>query len=182
MHWKRNALAHVAPKQWPAVVAMLKTMFAQDSAKAARAHWPQIASANPLERLNGEIKRRSDVIGIFPNDRAVLRLVGALMLEQTDVYGPPPPCKGFQTMTTAPVLAVVYPASSRGNTAAGPDDFRGSAARQMDELMTARIVQGPLPNPVRPVRHHHMVPTQASAARRRRRPCHAAAATTAGRR
>ena len=49
-----------------------------------REHWPQIASANPLERLNGEIKRRSDVVGIFPNDRAVLRLVGALMLEQND--------------------------------------------------------------------------------------------------
>jgi transposase-like protein len=35
-----------------------------------REHWAQIASTNPLERLNGEIKRRSDVVGIFPNDRA----------------------------------------------------------------------------------------------------------------
>lgn len=122
VHWMRNALAHVAPKQRPAVVAMLKTIFAQDGAAAAREqwasvadtlrepypklaslmdqaredvlaymtfpreHWPQIASTNPLERLNGEIKRRSDVIGIFPNDRAVLRLVGALMLEQNDEW------------------------------------------------------------------------------------------------
>jgi transposase-like protein len=37
-----------------------------------REHWAQIASTNPLERLNGEIKRRADVVGIFPNDRAVL--------------------------------------------------------------------------------------------------------------
>ncbi len=51
-----------------------------------REHWPQLASTNPLERLNGEIKRRADVIGIFPNDRAVVRLVGALMLEQCDEW------------------------------------------------------------------------------------------------
>lgn len=51
-----------------------------------REHWPQIASTNPLERLNGEIERRADVIGIFPNDRAVVRLVGALMLESSDAW------------------------------------------------------------------------------------------------
>lgn len=45
-------------------------------------HWPQIAGTNPLERLNGEVKRRSDVVGGFPNDRAVVRLAGALMLGQ----------------------------------------------------------------------------------------------------
>src|ERR687884_155840 len=118
----RSALAHVPPKQRPAVVAMLKTIFAQDTAEAAheqwhqvadalrerfpklaelmaasrddvlvymtfpREHWPQIASTNPLERLNGEIKRRADVVGIFPNDKAAVRLVGALMLEQNDEW------------------------------------------------------------------------------------------------
>jgi len=122
VHWMRNAMAHLAPKQRPAVVAMLKTIFAQEDAEAAREqwasvaealrercpklvelmdrsreevlvymsfpreHWGQIASTNPLERLNGEIKRRSDVVGIFPNDRAVIRLVGALMLEQNDEW------------------------------------------------------------------------------------------------
>ena len=51
-----------------------------------REHWPQIASTNPLERLNREIKRRSDVVGIFPNDAAAVRLVGALMLEASDEW------------------------------------------------------------------------------------------------
>jgi transposase-like protein len=51
-----------------------------------REHWPQIASTNPLERINKEIKRRSDVVGIFPNDEAIIRLVGALMLETNDEW------------------------------------------------------------------------------------------------
>jgi transposase-like protein len=122
VHWMRNILAHVPATQRPAVVAMLKTIFVQDSVEAAhtqwrsvtdalrpkfpklaelmdtsreevliymtfpREHWPQISSTNPIERLNGEIKRRSDVVGIFPNTEAILRLVGALMLEQTDEW------------------------------------------------------------------------------------------------
>lgn len=122
VHWMRGAFAHAAPKQRPAVIAMIKTIFAQETAEAAhqqweqvadalrekfpklagmmdasredvlaymafpKDHWAQIASTNPLERVNKEIKRRSDVIGIFPNDAAVVRLVGALMLEQNDEW------------------------------------------------------------------------------------------------
>ena len=88
-----------ARAEWRAVADRLRDRFpklgelmdaAEDDVLAhlsfPKEHWPQLHSTNPLERLNGEIKRRTDVVSIFPNEEAIVRLVGALLLEQNDEW------------------------------------------------------------------------------------------------
>lgn len=122
VHFLRNALAHAGKGQRQMVLALINTIFAQETPEAARDQWrsvadqlrerfpkladmlddaepdvlaymsfpkahrTQIHSTNPLERLNAEIKRRTNVVGIFPNEASITRLVGAMLLEQNDEW------------------------------------------------------------------------------------------------
>jgi putative transposase len=85
-HWQR--VTEMLRKQFPTAVPVMDA--ARDDVLAflhfPQEHWRKVWSTNPLERLNKEIKRRTNVVGIFPNDAAIVRLVGSQLLEQQEEW------------------------------------------------------------------------------------------------
>jgi putative transposase len=126
----RAIFAHASPGEVDAAWEKTRDEFAarfpklgplMDEAKAEvlaftafpRAHWRKIWSTNPLERVNKEIKRRSRVVGIFPNTAAVVRLVGAILIDMHDEW-----IAGDRRYLSEGSMAKLYDLSDNGDTAA----------------------------------------------------------------
>jgi putative transposase len=127
----RTIFAQASPEEMAAQWDHVRTTFADRFGKAAslmdsakdevlafsvfpRAHWRQIWSTNPLERLNRELKRRCRVVGIFPTETALIRLAGAVLLDTHEEW-----LAADRRYFSEASMAKLYPERDNGDAAVG---------------------------------------------------------------
>jgi putative transposase len=126
-----DAVADTLAGQFPAVAALLRDAKADLTAFAdfPHAHWQKIWSTNPLERLNREVKRRTDVVGIFPNPAALLRLSACVLIEAHDEWQ-----DSDRRYLSEESMALLYPTAPTEITPAKP---KRKETKATPELATA---------------------------------------------
>ena len=118
VHTQLEAVAGMLDPQFPAAASLLRQAAPEITAftEFPYGHWKKIWSTNPLERVNREVKRRADVVGVFPNPQALERLAGAILAEQHDEWN----VQDERRYLSEASMAELYPTTPTGTELTAP--------------------------------------------------------------